>query len=229
MCGIQYIGKSTAGLQRIMPRIIASIHNNKMSKLATHFNENNHKIDNISIQPIDRVDCNNNQLNVLTQKTYTWISIMNTAEPNGLNNTRATQTGFTTCNTKRCVMCMKYSTDSQKITNSIETFKINNKLTCTSTNTIYVITCNKCKVQYVGETSQTIRDRLTHHISNIRTRKNTPISIHFNTNNHDITDVRILPIDQIEDSTERKRLEKQWMITLDTIYPKGLNFMPLIR
>ena len=37
-------------------------------------------------------------------------------------------------------------------------------ISCGTKNVIYVISCKKCGVQYVGETSQTLRGRFNNHI-----------------------------------------------------------------
>ena len=39
---------------------------------------------------------------------------------------------------------------------------------CNSANLIYLITCDKCSIGYVGETMQKLRDRISHHRSCIK-------------------------------------------------------------
>jgi hypothetical protein len=34
---------------------------------------------------------------------------------------------------------------------------------CSSTNVIYLITCNHCRFQYVGQTGRKLRDRISEH------------------------------------------------------------------
>ena len=109
--------------------------------------------------------------------------------------------------------------------------KINQKLSCDSKNIIYVITCKKCNVQYVGETSRNLRERLTDHRSNIKSYKHTAISSHFSQINHGIGDLDIVPIEKIPDNPNslltRKQREKFWILKLGTQHPLGLNGLPL--
>ena len=47
------------------------------------------------------------------------------------------------------------------------TYRIRHSLTCTSSYLIYLITCTKCKEQYVGCTQQQLNTRMNHHRTNI--------------------------------------------------------------
>ena len=70
------------------------------------------------------------------------------------------QPGFWPCRTdRRCASCRHYGKFAPIIasTNTSETFLIRQHITCRTANVIYVITCVKCKQQYVGETSNCIR------------------------------------------------------------------------
>ena len=105
-------------------------------------------------------------------------------------------------------------------------------LSCASKIIVYLITCNKCYNQYVGETKQTLSKRLSGHRSSIKKRANTFIAKHFNLPDHSVNDIRIQPIEEIEQrqqETERdlttRRLDRErfWMLELGTVYPYGLN------
>jgi len=102
-------------------------------------------------------------------------------------------------------------------------------MNCNSFNVIYLITCLKYKLQYVGETYRKLKDRLNDHKSNIRTNKETAIGIHFRSALHNIKHLQIQPILQIntESHTDRLQQEKYWMDILKTFYPNGLNKYPL--
>ena len=41
-------------------------------------------------------------------------------------------------------------------------------MNCVSENIVYLITCKRCGVQYVGETSQKLRNRLKNHRSSLK-------------------------------------------------------------
>ena len=48
------------------------------------------------------------------------------------------------------------------------TFSIKYKMTCSSKNLIYLLYCDHCKSEYIGETGTTLRDRFTVHRQQIR-------------------------------------------------------------
>ena len=52
-------------------------------------------------------------------------------------------------------------------------------LNCTTRYVIYLITCRKCGVQYVGETSQKLHERVNGHRVAIRAKANTLLSTAF--------------------------------------------------
>ena len=104
-----------------------------------------------------------------------------------------------------------------------------NPLTCSSKNIIYLITCSRCGIQYVGETSQKLNLRMNNHRTAIRKEKNTLIVEHFMDNGGcDISHLIVQPIEQIScTSTDAKSLrlarETFWIKELRTLTPYGLN------
>lgn len=73
------------------------------------------------------------------------------------------------CGTKRCGTC-PYLKQGKEFTFSAtnETFRIKHSMNCTSTNLIYVITCAGCGHNYIGETGDVLRNRVTVHKQQIR-------------------------------------------------------------
>ena len=136
----------------------------------------------------------------------------------------------TKCNHPLC-NCCKSIQESNIFTSSTtkHTYTIESNMNCNSTNIIYLITCTYCKLQYVGQTKRKLKDRLNDHKSNIRTNKQTAISIHLNSTPHDTTHLQIIPIEQIEHNNPEQIIlrEQHWINTLQTKYPKGLNNYPL--
>jgi len=143
--------------------------------------------------------------------------------------------GFTLCNSSKCLTCRYHATekDSFRSNSYGSIFKIKEAVNCGSKNIIYLVTCKQCKLQYVGETSRALRDRTTDHRSNITTKKQTPISLHFNSENHSYRDLEIVAIEKISQFlqknvvTIRKQREEFWQIKLGTKFPAGLNCMPI--
>ena len=61
---------------------------------------------------------------------------------------------------KRCEVC-KYITETDTFTNSVigATYKIDHRLDCNDKCLVYLLTCNKCKKQYTGQTTDNFRGR----------------------------------------------------------------------
>jgi len=104
-------------------------------------------------------------------------------------------------------------------------YPITNKMSCKSCNIIYLIACNKCYKQYVGQTSRKLKDRLNDYRCNIKIHKNTTIAVHFNNPLHTIFNLSITPIEQInsKSTTELLHREQFWMTILHTKCPHSLN------
>ena len=136
--------------------------------------------------------------------------------------------GCQKCKAKKCTFC----TTHLQVTNTFisvrskHTFKIRHAFTCQSRNLVYLLDCRKCaNMQYVGETGQKLKDRITQHRSDIRTNKETLVAKHFNSNNHTVDDLACTAIEQIRSTNieVRKQQEKKWRDKLRTHYPDGLN------
>ena len=126
--------------------------------------------------------------------------------------------GFIKCNSRDfgCKLCM-YS-DNMKQHNSpqkMKTYDIKSLIKCTDDHVIYSIQCKKCpNVQYVGQTSQMIRNRFYGHFQDIRA-KNThkPVSKHFNSRGHTENDLIFTPFEKLrkKDKTMLNIREKYWI------------------
>lgn len=140
---------------------------------------------------------------------------------------------FRGCGNSKCNTCKIHSHDTCtfKSTSNNKQFTILDNMSCNSSNLIYLITCRKCHIQYVGETGRALRDRLTDHRSAIKLKKKTPIGYHFNNNLHSVLDLCITPIELIKNDvgndTFRKHKENFWQNKLGTKFPRGLNGMPV--
>ncbi|KAI8477599.1 corticospinal neuron axon guidance through spinal cord [Branchiostoma belcheri] len=113
-------------------------------------------------------------------------------------------------------------------------YNIRAHITCRTKNIIYMIQCKKCGMQYVGETGQTLANRLNGHRSSIKTDKDTPVSAHFNQPNHTVADMEVIGLEKLaygrtEDITRQRRLQREsfWIHQLRTLHPEGLNLESL--
>ena len=96
-----------------------------------------------------------------------------------------------------------------------------------------MITCKKCKKQYIGQTHQLVSNRMNSHKFDIRNMSDpsfsTNVAIHFNSNGHSIEDFSFMPIDYVSNNMNRLLKETYWIHKLDTLYPKGLNAKVLYK
>ena len=113
-------------------------------------------------------------------------------------------------------------------------------LNCNSTNVIYLITCRKCRLQYVGETAQILRKRIRHHNSCINHPekdhtcrilseyfskglcKNATFTVNIIEKLHGTGRDEHGSIDSAITAIRRKK-ETDWMLKLRTVFPHGLN------
>ena len=139
------------------------------------------------------------------------------------------------CGSKRCLCCSSLNTD--RIYKSFSTgrrFILNHPctFTCKSRHVIYLITCQSCGVQYVGQTKQPLHCRLNGHRQSVKKNHlNTYISNHFKNDTHSWDDVSIQIIDFVdvhnksdsEIALELNNKEDFHIRTLNTLHPLGLN------
>ena len=141
--------------------------------------------------------------------------------------------GFKPCGSQRCYACKFHCNEATTFESTAGNYSrsIFDALSCDSVNIIYLITCRICRVQYVGESGRSLRDRLTDHRSNNKNRKKTPIGIHFNSNGHNFTDLKAIAIEKVKTTgnalMNRRQRESFWQNKLKTEYPHGLNGFPV--
>ena len=94
------------------------------------------------------------------------------------------------CGTKRCKSCpmvKKSNTFKSSYTNNIYPVSSGTLLNCKTKNVIYLITCQKCGYQYVGETECSLRDRMNGHRGTINKNGNTFLAKHFSNHHHKLS------------------------------------------
>lgn len=135
------------------------------------------------------------------------------------------------CRHPRCVTCTHLNCKPSFIsTRTGRSYPLRHNFTCTSRNIIYLITCTRCKKQYVGLTTQQLNIRVNHHRTNIFNNAQTYISNHFNFTDHNVRHLSVQIIDTPSNGPNMlqklQHLEKYWIDTLKTIQPFGLNVSP---
>ena len=106
-----------------------------------------------------------------------------------------------------------------------EKHKMRGEFNCNTVGVIYLISCNKCSVQYVGQTTTKFRIRLKEHINDIKNKRDTVCSFHFNSRGHSGDNLRAQIIEKVclNDTHTLLEREKLWIQTLVTRSPHGLN------
>ena len=129
-----------------------------------------------------------------------------------VNHTRQETGGCFKCN-KRCDLCQKFLIQDTKFRSFAtgRVYMINQQLSCTSKNVIYLAACDKCKKQYVGSTSTEFKVRFRNHKSSMLNKKRTcELAVHYNSFEHQICQISFIR-------------EAYWTSQLFSLHPHGLN------
>ena len=105
------------------------------------------------------------------------------------------------CKRNRCDLCRNFFVESKSFL-SFQTSKkytIHSRLPCDSKNVIYLVSCEKYRLQYVGSTTTDFRIRFHYHKSAMLTNKTTcEVTIHFTRIPHTLGDFSFQCIDQVQ-------------------------------
>ena len=137
-----------------------------------------------------------------------------TTQGRAVADVHAHTTGSGSVRCKTCKHISQGSTFTSNVTKkSYGVITHSTSMTCTSDNVVYLISCNKCGIQYVGETSQKLRNRLNNHRSSLKRLTNLYLYHHFSSDGHSGDDICIMPIEEIPASDRANvtsiRLERE--------------------
>ena len=108
---------------------------------------------------------------------------------------------FVRCGGSRCKTCKHLVVGNSFASNVTgKSYNIScprGSIRCGTKNVIYVISCRKCGVQYVGETSQTLRARFNNHRNRLKQLCGLYLYHHFNSDGHSLDDINIMPIEEV--------------------------------
>ena len=97
---------------------------------------------------------------------------------------------------------------------------------------VYLLQCARCGRQYVGQTVNTLADRATKHLQEVRRGGSSKLQLHYNGEGHTPHDMRFQPLAKVGDDltpseaeTQLKKLETMWIRRLGTMQPIGLNYV----
>ena len=149
---------------------------------------------------------------------------------------------FSKCDFSRCQLKSHFlPTDDFKSSCTTRKYKCViprgcHKITCHSSNVIYLLTCSTCGLQYVGETAQQLNARFNGHRLGMKNPKKYGtckiLSNHFDKGVCKDSDYTVQVIEKLEGSgrterhsidpkitSKRRKREDFWMKTLRTVYP----------
>ena len=136
--------------------------------------------------------------------------------------------GIHRCDSSKCRICNLQYLDTSTTFYSIcsnNKYELSFPATCQTKSCIYLLSCKRCEMRYVGKTINTVRDRLNGNRGHIRRGTEAFVMYdHFAGNDgHDIANMIIKPIEICEDKKALNDREKFWIKELNTVYPYGLN------
>ncbi len=146
--------------------------------------------------------------------------------PEQIGRINRIQAGLKKCNKSGCRTCpfiVQSNTVNSKQSNT--SVHLSEVVDCNTKGVVYVITCDKCKVQYVGQTSRRLRDRFVEHLGYIR-MKIEATGKHFAQTNHTLAEMKVQIIKCVIPNTETLRLvrESKWIHDFNA-NNKGLNMI----
>ena len=145
---------------------------------------------------------------------------------------RPPRSGFKRCSKGRCHLCPYTGIQPGeilphvKIHHSGEVIEIKSPIDCQTEGVLYVISCKKCKKQYLGQSKRSAEKRMVDHLNTVRNNNstNTPVGVHFRSEQHSHADMIMIPIQRIFSKNPHVRLarERELINNLDLI-EHGLN------
>ena len=138
------------------------------------------------------------------------------------------RTGTHTCGKSRKVCSCNNPSKEVKSTVTNETHTITGDFSCATHGVVYLITCSKCNIQYIGQTSRKFSIRMKEHLTDIEKAEDKIIGKHFNSTGHSISDFSTQVIEKVTPNNAHILLERErlWILRFRTVLPLGLNSHP---
>ena len=133
------------------------------------------------------------------------------------------------CDKRPCIVCTTHllETSTFNSSNTKDSFQIRHRLTCQSSNIVYLLYCDTCQQsQYVRETKNTLKTRFYQHRSNINKNTGTLVAKHFrNQTDHSIHNMKGVAVEKVRSEKREDRLRREafWIQKLKILVPCGLN------
>jgi len=134
------------------------------------------------------------------------------------------------CAIRSCFL-HKILNTSLRIRSSItfRSYRIRGRTNCNTKNIVYAITCTKYKKQYVGQTTNSLRHRISQHIAKSKPfskQKPSAVDTHFAQPGHkmSVQPLAVVPNNHCNIQSRLHTLEALWIERLKSVYPQGLNW-----
>ena len=132
------------------------------------------------------------------------------------------------CCGRNCATCpyISHGLTTYTFFSTGETRPIKSNLTSDTKNLIYIIQCNRCNLQYIGETKRRFNEhRRTIDNPNTKSKPTTAAEHFLSSTNHTANDMQLIPIEKISSNRDSIRKAREAFLIQKgrTIVPDGLN------
>ena len=129
------------------------------------------------------------------------------------------------CKSSKCHLCPNINTNPTITGPNRVPIKICRNFSCNLSNIISAISCNLCpKAIYIGETSNSIRQQMNGHRSDIKHNRNKLVAEHFNKPDHIFDNLKLTVIKEVKGKTKQQwEVEEQKIIFKLDCINQGLN------
>lgn len=133
--------------------------------------------------------------------------------------------GFSACGSPRCGACA-FADPRVTFTADGTLFPILHRLSCTTRGCVYVIQCSLCSATYVGQTGNTLRQRLSEHLRRVAD-PNTSTELYRHFRHHEASSsLRVFAVEHCVSEEKRLTRESLWIRRFRSVTPEGLNTAP---
>ncbi len=130
--------------------------------------------------------------------------------------------GFAKCGSSRCGTC-SFAFPMLTFRAGDSLFPILSHLSCTTRGCVYAIRCSRCGIAYVGQTGNTLRQRLSEHLRRLDDpQENAELYRHFRAHNAR-SYLRVFAIERCLSRSKRLNRESLWIKRFGSVTPNGLN------
>ncbi|XP_040071557.1 uncharacterized protein LOC120844035, partial [Ixodes scapularis] len=127
--------------------------------------------------------------------------------------TRAQSSGCSPCGKPKCNVCPHMvTTDTARSTKSNFSMKIHGDLRCCSPYVVYLLDCQVCKMQYVGQTMRALNERFNNHRSHSTKVPSLPLSKHLTQPNHSFDKLSVTLLQSAFKSNLERELKEVHLI-----------------